>query len=281
MPPGQTDLDASIALANNPSAGLVPGDPWWPTWSTPTARRSGTRATSRSNRQAAVWKRSASQFTQMYHVAPIPGQWELVLEWHNPVVGDELNDAFTGSIAFNQVSVSSDLPDSPSASVPALTSTAFDVNVENTGVAPEAFFVDPRLDNQTETVNLPNQNPAVTATSFTIPLPGGLSFPYYLVPTHTTQLQANVSSADGTTPVTFDMEYFPGDPWLSPAVASPGVTGTFGPGSASLTFTADPEVSPGFGTSTPTRSGPTHPAASRLTPPPPACQPLRRPSTRP
>ena len=203
---------------------------------------------------------AASPFTQLYHVAPIPGQWQLVLFWSNPVVGDELSDPFTGSVAFNQVRVSSDLPGSSSVNVPALTSTAFDVTVKNTGVAPEAFFVDPRLDNQTETVNLPNQNPAVTSTSFTIPLPAGLSFPYYLVPTHTTQLQASVSSADGSTPVTFDFEYFPGDPWLSPAVASPGVTGTFGPGSASLTYTQSPEVSPGLWYINPDELGPYPPS---------------------
>ena len=183
--------------------------PSLPLWLTPTARRSATQPTSRSNQQTVGLQTAVHRrFTQLYHVAPLPGQWELVLGWQNPVVGDELDDAFTGSITFNQVSVNSNLPDSPSASLPALTSTAFDVHVKNTGVAPEAFFVDPRLNDQTETVNLPNQNPAITATAFTIPLAGfsnGLTFPYYLVPTHTTQLQANVSSADGTTPVTFDM----------------------------------------------------------------------------
>ncbi len=260
VPPGQTDLDASIALANNPSAGIVSGDLLVAYLVDPNGQTVGYSSDVTLEPTSSGSEAVASQFTQLYHVAPIPGQWELVLEWLNPVVGDELNDAFTGSIQFNQVKVKSDLPDSPSVSVPALTSTAFSVKVENTGVAPEAFFVDPRLANQTETVSLPNQNPAVTATSFTIPLPGGLSFPYYLVPTHTTQLQANVSSADGTTPVTFDTEYFPGDPWLSPAVASPGVTGTFGPGSASLTFTEDPEVSPGLWDINPDEIGPYPPS---------------------
>ena len=256
VPPGQSDLDVSISMANNPSAGLVPGDQLVAYLVDPNGQTVGyssdfTLEPSSSGLQTAV-----TPFTQLYHVAPIPGQWQLVLFWSNPVVGDELSDPFTGSIGFDQVSVSSDLPDSSSVNVPALTSTAFDVTVKNTGVAPEGFFVDPRLANQTETVDLPNQDPAVTATSFTIPLPGGLSFPYYIVPTHTTELQASVSSADGATPVTFDLEYFPGDPWLSPAVATPGATGQFGPGSASLTYTQGPEVSPGLWALNPTEIGP-------------------------
>jgi hypothetical protein len=152
------------------------------------------------------------------------------------------------------------MPDSASTIVPAMTSTAFDVHVEDTGVAPEAFFVDPRLNNQTETVNLPNQNPAVTATSFTIPLPSGLSFPLYLVPTHTTELQADVSSADGTTPVTFDMSYVVGDPDISRASPAPGTTSSFGPGSASVTLTEEPEVSPGIWALFPDEIGPYPPS---------------------
>jgi subtilisin family serine protease len=256
VPPGETDLDANITLANSPSGAIVPGDVLLAYLVDPNGQTVGYSSNFTLEPTSSGLQSVVSRFTQIYHVAPIPGQWEIVLYWYNPVVGDELNDTFTGSVAFNQVSVSSDLPGSPSVSVPALTSTAFDVHVENTGVAPEAFFVDPRLDNQTETVNLPNQNPAITATSFTIPLPGGLSFPYYLVPTHTTELQANVSSANGTTPVTFDMEYFPGDPDVSPASPSPGTTGSFGPGSASVTFTENPEVSPGIYLINPDEIGP-------------------------
>jgi hypothetical protein len=256
VPPAQTDLDASVTLANNPSAGLVPGDVLLAYLVDPNGQTVGYSSNSTLEPTSGGLQPTVSRFTQIYHVAPVPGQWELVLYWYNPVVGDELNDAFTGAITFNQVNVGGNLPDSASVAVPALTSTAFDIHVENTGAAPEAFFVDPRLDNQSETVNLPNQNPAITASAFAIPLPAGLSFPYYLVPAHTTQVQASVSSSDGSTPVTFDLAYFGGDPDLSPAVASPGTTGSLGPGSASLTFTENPEVSPGFWYINPDEIGP-------------------------
>ncbi len=177
VPSGETDLDASIVLANNPSAGQVPGDVLVASLVDPNGQTVGYSSNFTLEPTSSGLEAVASTFTQLYHVAPIPGQWEVVLGWSNPVVGDELEDPFSGSVAFNQVSVSSNLPDSPSASVPALTSTAFDVHVKNTGVAPEGFFVDPRLNNQTETVNLPNQNPAVTATAFTIPLPAAFPSP--------------------------------------------------------------------------------------------------------
>ena len=63
----------------------------------------------------------------------------------------------------------------------------------NSGVAPEAYFVDPRLD-KTTTVTLPDLNPRNIADLLELPLGAGLSFPLYLVPTGTTQL--NVTSCD-------------------------------------------------------------------------------------
>ena len=50
----------------------------------------------------------------MYPVAPEAGQWELVLQWENPVTGNELVEPFSGSIRFNLVQASAKgLPDSP------------------------------------------------------------------------------------------------------------------------------------------------------------------------
>ncbi|HTW09920.1 MAG TPA: S8 family serine peptidase [Acidimicrobiales bacterium] len=256
VPPGEKDLDVSLTMANSPSGPIVPGDVQLAYLIDPNGQNVGYSSNITYVPTSGGLEPVVSPVTQLYHVAPIPGQWELLVYWYNPVVGDELQDPFTGSVQFNQVSVTSSLPDSASSSVPGLTTTAYTVNVTNTGVAPEAFFVDPRLDNQTETLPLPNQNSAISANAFTIPLPPGLSFPYYLVPTHTTELEANVTSADGETPVTFDMEYFPGDPDVSPAVASPGTTGSYGPGSASLTFTESPEVSPGIWLVNPDEIGP-------------------------
>ena len=257
VPAGKTDLDVSVALANDPCDELVAYlvDP------------EGQTVGYSSNFTIApppapscpieFGAGQATRYTQIYHVAPEAGQWTLVLNWANPVSGNELQEPFTGSIQFNQVSVAGNLPDSPLATVP-WSGTTDQVHVTNTGVAPEAFFVDARLNNQTADVALPNWNPTVNAGNFPIPLPPGLSFPYYIVPTHTTDLQANVTRLAGAQPVTFDLEYYPGDPDVSPNQPAPGVTDTSGAdgSSAGLTLTEPAEVSPGLWLVNPAEIGP-------------------------
>jgi hypothetical protein len=256
VPPGEADLEASVALANDPGEELItylvdPGG------QTVGYTSNYTLGPSSSGLAPAV-----SRYAEIYHVAPEAGTWELVLGWQNPVTGNELDEPFTGAISFDQVRVKSNLPDSPSDVVPRLTSTAFEVTVDNTGVAPEALFADPRLP-ITTTVALPNLNPAITATSFTLPLPatspaGGLSFPYYLVPTHTSELLANVARLSGPAPVTFDMSFFPGDPDVSPAQPAPGVSGSsaIAGSAANLTLAGQPELSPGLWLINPDEVGP-------------------------
>ena len=124
VPSGQSDLDVSIDMANNPSAGLVAGDQLVAYLVDPNGQTVGYSSDFTLEPTSGGLETAVSPFTQLYHVAPIPGQWQLVLFWSNPVVGDELSDPFTGSIAFNQVSVSSELPDSSSVNIPALTSAA-------------------------------------------------------------------------------------------------------------------------------------------------------------
>ena len=91
----------------------------------------------------------------LYTVDPKAGQWTLIIEWLNPVSGMELSQPFTGTIQFNQANVSSNLPNGD-ASIEAGGSQRFNVTVTNTGSAPEAFFVDARLD-QDETISLVDQ----------------------------------------------------------------------------------------------------------------------------
>jgi hypothetical protein len=189
-----------------------------------------------------------SPFVDLYHVAPQAGQWQILLQWEQPVTGLELSANFSGAIRFNSVRVSSNLPQS--AVLKQGQSNTFTVRVTNTASAPEAYFVDPRLD-QDETISLPNQNPGANAAANPLPLPlpnaaGQPSFPFYFVPSHTTELAANVTETSGTANVNFELSYASGDPDLE------GVsTGT----SASLTF-LQPEVSPGIWPLDPTEVGP-------------------------
>jgi hypothetical protein len=253
VPSGETNLDASVALANDP------GDELIAYLVDPDGQTVGYSSNYTLLPSSAGPTPGPTQYAQLYHIDPMPGQWALALYWANPVTGLELDEPFTGAIEFDQVSVTSNLPGSASTSLPQLTSTAFTVNVDNTGVAPEAFFVDPRLD-QTAALTLANQNPNITASAMTLPLPAisaaGYYFPYYLVPPQTTQLSGNVAVLGGGDPVTFDMEYFPGDPDVSPSEPAPGVTSTVTSSSASLTLTEPGEVSPGLWLLDPDEFGP-------------------------
>jgi Subtilase family len=178
-----------------------------------------------------------------YHVDPQPGQWTLALQWAQPVTGAELSEPFSGTITYNENDASGNLPDGGT-----LTNGkayTYDVTVHNNGQAPEAYFVDPRL-TSTEQLSLLNQNAAVNAASIPLPEPAAVTsypFPYYFVPTQTSQLQESLTS---TVPVDFDSEYFPGDPDIE------GVTSG---DSASATIT-EPEVSPGFWTLNASEIGP-------------------------
>lgn len=195
-----------------------------------------------------------SPFVDLYHVAPEAGQWRILLQWMQPVTGLELSAPFSGAIRFNSVHVTSNLP--PLAVLKQGTARTFRVNVTNTTQAPEAYFVDPRL-NQNETISLPNVNSGANPAANPLPLPlpnaaGQFPFPFYFVPSHTSELAASVTETSGTANVNFELSYLPGDPDLE------GVSnGT----SASLTF-SEPEVSPGLWPLDPTEIGPFGPSGA-------------------
>lgn len=257
VPSGQTDLDVSVALANDPGEELI-GLLVDPQGQTVGYSSNYTLVPTTSGLAP-----GATQYLQMYHTNPEPGQWTILLDWQNPVTGNELAEPFTGAVQFNQVNVTATLPDSPSATLSQGQAASYTVKITNSGVAPEAFFVDPRLD-QTATVTLPNQNPGVDSTKVGLPLAPGFTFPFYIVPTHTTQLSTTVTPTNGTGPVTFDMSYFPGDPDISPALPQAGVTGSQTPAAAIATLTsAGPEeLSPGLWNVLPSEVGPYPPTGA-------------------
>ena len=243
VPYGQRDLDVSVALANDAQdifvAELVDPNGQTVSFSTNAAQ---------DNEDA---NPTASLTADLYALDPMSGPWSLIVEWLNPVSGLELNEAFSGTIQFNQVNVTSDLPDGTTSIETGATQT-YRVNVTNTGNAPEAFFVDPRL-NQNETINLLDQNFPPTASNMTLPLTAGISFPYYAVPSQTTQLQAIVT---GTAPVTFDLQYFQGDPDVAPGV-SDGLSSSGSTHGDSASVTLDePEISSGTWLLNPAEIGP-------------------------
>jgi hypothetical protein len=142
--------------------------------------------------------------TDVYANAPQPGRWALLVNFAGAVTGDILSQPFTGKIGLDKVDVTAKgLPDSTGTTLKAGKSVTVPVKVRNNGTAPQDFFVDPRLNQQTSihptalgptTVNLPTTQE-----------------PVWFVPSETTGVAV---LANGTQPMEFDYGPFAGDPDL-------------------------------------------------------------------
>ena len=138
---------------------------------------------------------------------PAPGTWTLVVDFSEPVVGNEISEPYTGDIRFNAVKVSATgLPNSAATKLAAGTPVTVPVNVTNTGIAAEDYFVDPRLNGST-TVTLA---PFAPASGLALPLVVGT--PVWFVPTETSAVSVTQVSS---LPTMFDFGPFAGDPDLS------------------------------------------------------------------
>jgi hypothetical protein len=236
VPKGALNIHAEINLANDP------GDLLTGYLIDPTGQNLGYSSNVTEDGQG---NPVSTKSVDLYHALPAPGTWTIALQWANPVSGLELQEPFAGTIGFGALPITGTLPSG--STLTNGTTYSYKVTVKNSGHAPEAYFVDPRL-NATMTMALPNQNPGVAdPTNMTLPLPsnvsGGAPFPYYLVPTETSQISESLT---GSAPVDFDSSYFPGDP---------GLEGIQSSDSASVTF-SDPEISPGLWDLNPSEIGP-------------------------
>ncbi len=151
-----------------------------------------------------------------YTLHPVAGTWTLIVEFAEPVAGDEISQPFTGDIQFDKVSASaSGLPATASTVLAAGSPVTVPVTITNNGAAPEEFFVDPRLN---ATTNLPLATQfGTTDTGLTLPLTGNP--PFYLVPTQTSSVSV---AATASLPVMFDFGPFAGDPDLASSGAGTG-----------------------------------------------------------
>jgi len=80
------------------------------------------------------------------------------------------------------------------------------VNIQNTAPEPEAYFIDPRLPGTT-----PLTLGALNTPSVTEPTNVTSTIPLYLIPTHTTSLSEQATTA-GSQPIQFDSGSSAGDP---------------------------------------------------------------------
>jgi hypothetical protein len=177
-----------------------------------------------------------------YTLNPVPGTWTLIVDFAEPVVGNEISQKFSGNIQFNEVSASvSGLPDRASEKLTAGSPVVALVTITNNGAAPEAFFVDPRLD-ATQSIALA----AFTPSTVTLPL--ATSSVVWLLPTQTSRVSVSQTSS---LPAMFDFSPFAGDPDVASShTALCGAT-------ASASYTpSGGTVTSGFWSATPDECGP-------------------------
>jgi Subtilase family len=167
-----------------------------------------------------------------YTLNPVPGIWTLIVDVPPPVVGNEISQPFTGTIALNRVKVSaSGVPNSSTTILPAGVPATVPVTITNTGAAPEAFFIDARL-NTTTSLPLAQLDP-VGSSGFPLPLTATSFIPIWLVPTQTSSIQA---AATATLPIDFGYTPVSGDPVLfGPPTTADSAAGSYTPSGGTVT----------------------------------------------
>jgi subtilisin family serine protease len=144
------------------------------------------------------------QGTQLHVLTPAPGTWTLIIDFYNTVSGTAVSQPFTVTLDRTPATASAtSLPTSTATHLTAGQPVTVNVQVTNTGNAPEAYFIDGRFNTQT-TTSLAAQDGA------NVELPNlANELPTYVVPTHTTALAAAVTAKK---PLFFDFTWWENDP---------------------------------------------------------------------
>jgi hypothetical protein len=199
LPSGEPELNASVKLATNPDnqtyAWLVD----------PTGQAQAFQSNGIVTDQAGSLEYTNSLGLSMHALDPMAGLWTLIVVFSPTVSGTALSEPYTVSVDENAATVSTTgLPIASPINVddPAVV----DVKVTNTGIAPEAYFIDGRTDSSAQ-YNLPS----ISSPVATVPLSDTGSIPYYIVPSETTAIDGTATTS-GSEPIQFDLGAPTGDP---------------------------------------------------------------------
>jgi hypothetical protein len=187
-----------------------------------------------------------------YTLDPVAGTWTLIVDFSEPVEGNELSEPYSGNVLFNDAHASaSGLPDSTSKVLDSGKSYTAKVTIKNTGIAPEYYFVDPRLDT-TSAVNIVAQSPS-TAT-VTLPMSDTTYFPTWFIPTETSSVSVSQTSS---LPAMFDFSAVTGDPDVASSSFNASGSSALCSDTASVSYTpAGGSVTAGYWDSGPDECGP-------------------------
>ena len=208
VPKGVKDITASVSLANDGGTAQNPNaDPVGAYLVSPDGDSLGYA----ENRDPVSGLEGTS--LTAYTLDPAAGTWTLIVDFAEPVVGNELADPYTGSIKFDAVSAGAfGLPDSSDWGVSSDRGTEAFVSFTDKGSAPADIFIDARLDTLTSV-------PLAPQTSDNVNLPMNGNFPEWLVPSQTTSLSLSQTSS---LPAMFDYQPATGDPDLFSSSGTPG-----------------------------------------------------------
>ena len=176
---------------------------------------------------------------EIYRRDPAPGRWTLSV-FTGVVSGLELQQPFTVRVAYNTVKVSADLPTSTRTKLAAGHAVQVPVKITNTGVAPQTYFADGRLD---AVGDLPLAEQSGVAQPIPLPVPAGVT-PVWLVPTQTPKL---TFAATADQPVNLDVF---SDGWGEPELYSAAI------GNGATVNVNAAQVTPGFWAADIGQSGP-------------------------
>jgi Subtilase family len=233
VPSGKRDLDVGISMASNPQTPAIEIPDEVGAFLIDPSGQTRAYSVNASLDRHDEFGVSITRFCNLYVTAPQPGAWQLVLMWFQPLDGWATSIPFDGSIEFNAVSISANLPDAASTTI-AKSGATYNVVVHNRGVAPMDLSPDARL---------AGERYFAAGALYGAPLEPepGANAVYYL-PTETQSVFFRQSTS---VPATFEAASYAGDPLLGPTTPAPFATEHSSPTYSTLTYTPPGGVTPG------------------------------------
>jgi hypothetical protein len=222
VPSGQSNLEVDIELANYEPLGFLPGTQVIGIVTDP----NGQIVSYDTNYTVdGLGNGAALPYLSLYAANPVAGEYQLTLSFQNPVVASAISSPIHGQILFNAVQITSNLPNSSSASVSKSAGATGSVTVTNNGFTPIYVGTDART-NTYESITLPDINGNPSTQPFN-------SFFSYFVPPQTKSVTATLNA---TIPSSFDFGSAFGGPDISPLVPIDHLTASSTATSATATY---------------------------------------------